>query len=270
VMRRIFGTLILACSVVLVSGISADGPRFVSVADEIKLGREAQKQVKAEIPAIAGASQAYVASIGRTLAASARGPKYPYTFSIANYREINAFALPGGPVWVHRGAIQAATSESQLAGVLAHEIAQRHAADQISKGVIANGLLGLLGAVLGNSGGARTAQTGAQILAGGYMMKFSRDDEREADRVGVEIMRRAGWDARGMLEFMQTLRARAGHDPGSVEVFLSTHPSPGDRVERLRAQLRRVRAGGRHDSAEFQRVHAALARMAPAHAMPRR
>ena len=272
-MRRIFVTLIFSCSAVLVGGVSADGLRFVCVADEIKLGREAQKQVKAEIPAIAGASQAYIASIGRTLAASARGPKYPYTFSIANYREINAFALPGGPVWVHRGAIQAATSESQLAGVLAHEIAhisQRHAADQISKGVIANGLLGLLGAVLGNSGGARTAQTGARILAGGYMMKFSRDDEREADRVGVEIMRRAGWDARGMLEFMQTLRARAGRDPASVEVFLSTHPSPADRVERLRGQLRQVRAGGRRDSDEFARIRATLAHMPPARAMPKR
>lgn len=257
----------------VLSGASARGIKLISVADEIKLGREAQKEVKSEIPEVGGAPEAYVSAVGRKLAAAARGPKYPYNFSIANYREINAFALPGGPVWVHRGTIQAATNESQLAGVLAHEIAhiaQRHAADQISKGVIANGLLGLLGAVLGNSGGARTAQTGAQILAGGYMMKFSRDDEREADRVGVEIMRRAGWDARGMLEFMQTLRVHAGRDPGSVEVFLSTHPSPVDRVERLRAQLRRVRAGGRRDSAEFDRIHATLARMAPARAMPKR
>jgi predicted Zn-dependent protease len=269
-MRRIF--LCLGFSIMLGDAVTADGVKLISVADEVKLGRQAQKEVKAEIPEVGGAAKAYVAAIGRRLAASARGPKYPYDFSIANYREINAFALPGGPVWVHRGAIQAAANESQLAGVLAHEIAhiaQRHAADQISKGIIANGLLGLLGAVLGNSGGARTAQTGAQILAGGYMMRFSRDDEREADRVGVDIMRRAGWDARGMLEFMQTLRAHAGRDPGSVEVFLSTHPSPADRVERLRAQLGGGR-GGRRDSAEFGRIHAALARMAPARAMPRR
>jgi len=69
---------------------------------------------------------------------------------------------------------------------------------------------------------------------------------------------------------MQTLRTRAGRDPGSVEVFLSTHPSPSDRVERLRAQLRGVRAGGRRDSAEFARIHATLAHMAPARAMPKR
>jgi predicted Zn-dependent protease len=270
-MRRTFASL--AYAFVIVGVVSANRLELISVREEIKLGREAQKEMKAQIPEVDGVAKAYVASMGRTLAAAARGPKYPYTFSIANYREINAFALPGGPVWVHRGAIQAAANESQLAGVLAHEIAhisQRHAADQISKSAIANGLLGMLGAVLGNSGGARTAQTGAGVLAGGYMMKFSREDEREADRVGVEIMRRAGWDARGMLEFLQTLRARAGRDPGSVEVFLSTHPSPADRIEHLSAQLRRVRTGGRRDSVEFRRIHSTLAFMGPAREMPRR
>jgi predicted Zn-dependent protease len=260
-------------SLVFAAAVSADGLTLISVADEIKVGREAQKEAKARMPEVSGDAEAYVAAIGRRLAASAYGPKYPYNVSIANYREINAFALPGGPVWVNRGAIEAAAKESQLAGVVAHEIAhiaERHAADQISKGAIANGLLGFFGAVLGNTGGARTAQTGAAILAGGYMMTFSREDEQEADRVGVEIMRRAGWDARGMLEFMQALRARQGHDPGSVEVFFSTHPSPADRLERLRAQLRGVHAGGRRDSAVFRRVRSALARMPPAHRMPPR
>ncbi len=245
---------------------------LVSVADEIKLGKEAQRQIAAQMPQIDGQVHTYVTSIGQRLAAQAGGPRYPYRFSIANYRDINAFALPGGPVWIHRGAIQAATTESQLAGVLAHEvahIARRHAADQISKGVIANGLLGLLGAVLGNSGGARTAQTGAQVLAGGYMMSFSRDDEREADRAGVEIMRRAGWDPRGMLEFLQMLRQREGRDPSSVEVFLSTHPSTGERVSHLREQLRVVPRGGRRSSAQFESAHAALARMPPAKSMPK-
>ena len=226
--------------------------------------------MKAKTPQVSGSVQSYVASVGRRLAAHARGPRYPYSFSVANYREINAFALPGGPVWINRGAMQAAATEAQLAGVLAHEIAhvaERHAAQQISKGIIANGLLGLLGAVLGNTGGARTAQTGAQILAGGYLMKFSRDDEREADRVGAEIMRRAGWDPRGMLEFMQILRRRGGGDPSSVEVFLSTHPSTAERVDQLRTQLRRVPPGGRRDSAQFHGAVATLARMPSARAM---
>jgi predicted Zn-dependent protease len=259
-------------SIAVGSGVSALPLRLISVADEITLGKEAQKSVRKEVPVINGDAAAYVTRIGKQLAAGARGPRYPYSFSIANYREINAFALPGGPVWVHRGAIEAAANEAQLAGVLAHEIAhisQRHAADQISQGAVANGLLGLLGAVLGNSGGARTAQMGAQVLAGGYMMKFSRDDEREADRVGVDILRRAGWDARGLLEFMQTLRARAGRDAGSVELFLSTHPAPGERVERLRAQLHGAWRRGTRDSAEFRRTRALLTAMAPARATPR-
>ena len=245
---------------------------LISVADEIKLGREAQKQVQSSTPRVQGTAASYVSSLGRQIAATAGGPKYPYSFSVANYRDLNAFALPGGPVWVNRGVLQAARTESQVAGVLAHEVAhvaQRHAAQQISKGMIANGLLGLLGAVLGNAGGARTAQTGAQVLAGGYLMKFSRDDEREADRVGVEIMRRAGWDPRGLLEFMQILRDQAGRDPGSVEVFLSTHPSPGERIEQLRAQLSRVKSGGRRDSAAFQRTRTALSKLPAAPRMPR-
>ena len=245
---------------------------LISVTDEIKLGREAQKQVRASTPEVGGDVAAYVAGVGRQLAARAGGPKYSYGFSVANYRDLNAFALPGGPVWINRGVLQAARSEAQVAGVLAHEIAhvaRRHAADQISKGMVANGLLGLLGAVLGNAGGARTAQTGARVLAGGYMMKFSRDDEREADKVGVEILRRAGWDPRGLLEFMQILREQQGRDPGSVEVFLSSHPSPAERVQQLRAQLSRVKAGGRRDSAAFRGVRATLAKKPTAPRMPR-
>ena len=246
---------------------------LISVKQEVEIGQQAQQQIKKEVPEVRdGAVASYVASVGRKLTARAKGPKYPYSFSVANYREINAFALPGGPVWVHRGAIQAAATESQLAGVLAHEIAhisQRHAADKITKSMVANGLLGLLGAVLGNDGGgARAAQAGARILAGGYMLKFSRDDEREADSVGVEMMRRAGWDPRGMIEFMDTLRRAQGNDPGRVAVFLSSHPAPAERASRLRTVVR-GKAGGRRDSSEFQRIRARLNGMPAARAMPR-
>jgi predicted Zn-dependent protease len=257
----------------MLSGLAvAAAITLISVPEEIKLGREAQKQVRASTPQVGGSTGDYVASIGKQLTAKAGGPRYPYTFSVANYRDLNAFALPGGPVWVNRGVLQAARTEAQVAGVIAHEIAhiaRRHPAQQISKGLIANGLLGLLGAVLGNAGGARTAQTGAQVLAGGYLMKFSRDDERDADRAGVDILRRAGWNPRGMLEFMQILREQAGRDPGSVEVFLSSHPSPAERVEQLRTQLSRMKPAGRRDSAAFQRVRTALGKMAAAPRMPR-
>ena len=245
---------------------------LISVQQEIEIGQQAQQEIRKEVPRVPDAAVSnYVTGIGRKLVPRAGGPKYPYSFSVANYREINAFALPGGPVWVHRGAIQAATSEAQLAGVLAHEIAhisQRHAADKITKSLVANGLLGLLGAILGNDGGgARAAQAGARILAGGYMLKFSRDDEREADSVGAEMMRRAGWDPRGMVEFMDTLAREQGRNPGRVQTFLSSHPAPAERANRLR---RGVKAGGRRDSAEFQRIRSRLNRMPAAQPMPRK
>ena len=265
--RSAWGLGPLALVVCLASTTAA--VTLISVEQEIEIGREANAEVKKEVPALTDAAVVgYVRDIGRQLAARAGGPKYPYSVSIANYREINAFALPGGPVWIHRGAIAAAQNESQLASVVAHEvahIAQRHAADQLTKSMVANGLLTLLGAVLGNEGGARTAQVAARFIAGGYMLKFSRDDEREADRVGVQIMRRAGWDGRGMVEFLRVLRERHGRDPSNVEVFLSTHPSPGDRISDLNPP-----AGGRRDSARFQQIRARLSRMAPAQAMPKR
>jgi predicted Zn-dependent protease len=247
--------------------------QIISIDEEIALGREAHEEFRAGVPHVSDrVVTAYVTGIGRRLAARAGGPHYPYSFTVANHREVNAFALPGGPIWIHRGAIQAATTEAQLAGVLAHEIAhiaERHTADQLTKSLIANGLLGLLGAMLGNDGGARAAQAGAQVLAGGYMMKFSRDDEREADRAGARLLRRAGWDAREMIAFMEMLRHRQGRDPGSVEMFLSSHPAPGERVQLLRTELKGV-TGGRRDSAEFQRVKRQLARMPPAPPMSKR
>ena len=247
---------------------AAHGLSLISVKDEIAMGREAQQQVKKTVPVLADSEvTAYIARLGKTLAVRARGPAYPYSFSVANNRDLNAFALPGGPVWIHRGILHTAANESQVAGVLAHEIAhiaQRHAADQITKQLVANGFLGLLGAVLGNDpGGARTAQVGARILAGGYLLKFSRDDERDADRVGLEILRRAGWDPRGMADFMDILRREQGRDPGAVDVFLSTHPAPAERAVALR-QLAGQHPGGRKDSAAFRAVKTRVLKLPPA------
>jgi predicted Zn-dependent protease len=268
-MRLSIGTLGLCILLV----VPANGDQLVSVNDEIALGKQAQGQVKKEVPELTDRQVAsYVQSIGRQLVARVGGAKYPYTFSVANYKEINAFALPGGPVWIHRGAIAAARNEAQLAGVLAHEvahIAERHAADRMTKSLIANGLLGLLGAMLGNDGGARAAQTAAQVLAGGYMLKFSRDDERDADRVGARIMRQAGWDPHEMVAFMEILRRQEGRDPASVVVFLSSHPAPGERADLLRTELRHT-SGGRQDSRQFREVHVRLGRLPPARSMPKR
>ena len=267
-MKHQLRTVVVGLSAVAVMGAA---PQLVSVNQEVQIGRQAQQQVRQQVPSVSDASvNRYVDGIGARLVRQASGPRYPYSFDVANFREINAFALPGGPVWVHCGAIAAAQNESQLAGVLAHEvahIAQRHAASQMSKGIIANGLLGVLGALVGNDRGGQVAQIAGGLAAQGYMLKFSRDDEREADEVGAQIMKRAGWSPNGMVEFMQILRAKQGRDPGSVQTFLSSHPAPGERVTRLQSTVRRLGTGGTRDSAAFRSVKSRLGRMPAAPSM---
>jgi predicted Zn-dependent protease len=245
---------------------------LVSVQEEIEIGKQTDAQVRQRTPEVRDSqTTTYIRALGQQLSRGAPGPRYPYRFSVADYREINAFALPGGPVWIHRGVLQSATNESQVAGVLAHEIAhvaQRHAADQLTKAMMANWGLSALGAILGNSGGAGTARVAAGFLANGVFLKFSRDDEREADEVGLQIMRRAGWDPRGMIELFEILRKEQSRDPGSVEVFFSSHPSPEDRIARLQAQVAKNR-GGRRDTQQFQSIKSRLLKMPPAKAMPR-
>lgn len=245
---------------------------LVSVKDEITIGQQANRQIRQEVPELRDAAVAsYVRGIGQRLVRVAAGPKYPYSFAVANYREINAFALPGGPVWIHRGVLHSATNESQVAGVLAHEIAhiaQRHAASQLTKSFLAQWGLGFLGAVLGNGSGASAAQMAAGLLANGAFLKFSRDDEREADTVGLQILTRAGWSGQGMVELFDILRRETRRDPGAVEVFLSSHPSPADRLTRLQAEVSR-RRGGRRDSQEFQIIKKRLLQMSPPRSLPR-
>ena len=260
--------LLLAAWLASTCGLAAI--TLVSVEDEIEIGREANAQVRKEVAVFRDAQTvSYVQKIGQRLVPHAQGPRYPYTFSVADYREINAFALPGGPVWIHRAVLQAATNESQVAGVMAHEIAhiaQRHAAGHLTNAIVANWGLGLLGAVLGNSGGASAAQMAASLLTNGIFLKFNRDDESEADRVGLQLMRQAGWDGRGMVELFEILRREGSRDPGTVEVFFSSHPSPQDRIARLQADVAR-QSGGARDSRQFQAIKARLERLPPAKSM---
>ena len=241
---------------------TASGIALISGEAEIEIGRQTQLEVRRQVPELAdAAARSYVRDIGRRLVARAGGARYPYSFTIANRCEINAFALPGGPVWIHRGAIEAAQNEAQLAGVLAHEIvhiSKRHAAERITKQLVANGLIGTMGVLLGNDRSAQRAQMGARLLAGGYMLKFSRQDEREADDVGAIIVRRAGWDAREMAVFMENLAKEQAKNPRDVAAFLSSHPAPAERAARLRQS---ARSGGVRDTVAFRNLKDRLAKM---------
>jgi len=245
----------IVAAFILFSVSSLGAITLVSVEQEIAVGRQANAQFRKETPELTDAATLrYVRDVTRRLSRVASGPKYPYSVAIANTHQINAVALPGGPIWIHRGVLEQATNESQVVSVLAHEIAhiaKRHAATQLTTVAMTKWSLNFLGSLLGNAGGAGGAQVAAEFLASGAALKFSREDEREADRVGMALMSRAGWDGRGMVEMFEILKKASGRDPSMVEAFFSTHPSPQERIKDLSAVVAAHR-GGRRDSREFQ------------------
>lgn len=203
---------------------------------QIELGKKAAQQVYAEMPVLPDSSPVtkYIQQLGQKLASQAPGYKWPYNFHVANVAEINAFALPGGTVFVNLGTIQAAANEAQLAGVMAHEISHvvlQHsvcnAVKQQKVGLIAG--LGQLaaGVLLGGAAG-QIAQEGIGLTAGLGFLKMSRGAEKEADLMGAGILYDAGYDPHGMTQFFETIQSKYGE--GGAQ-FLSDHPNPGNRSE---------------------------------------
>jgi len=233
------------------------------IQDDIKVGREASRQVEQQMP-ILNDSEAtrLVQDIGRRLVsaipAEFQQPQFQYTFDIVNARDINAFALPGGPMYVNRGMIEAARNEGEMAGVMAHELAHvalRHGTAQATEqGKFQNqlGMLGMIlgGAVLGGQTGAQLGMMGAQA----WMTKFSRKYETQADILGAQIMANAGYDPRDLANMFRTIARESG---GSrAPEWLSSHPDPGNRYATIEreAQLLRVSPNGNYSSTQFLRV----------------
>jgi beta-barrel assembly-enhancing protease len=246
--------------------ITAAAIVLISIPQEITIGREIQATIAKRTPRLESREvHEYVASLGRKLVAVSGGPAFPYSFDVANLPDVNAFALPGGHIWVYRGALTLAHSESELAGVMAHEVAhvvERHAARQASTAMVANVGLELLGALLGNTGGAVTSGMAANMLTGSVFLGFSRQDELTADREGAGILRKAGWDPRGLPSFLEAARATARRNPTALDVFFSTHPATDDRIVALRQQTQ----GSpplRRDSAAFEMMKKRLAALPP-------
>jgi hypothetical protein len=203
---------------------------------QIQLGQKAVQQVYKQMPVLPDSSPVtkYIQQLGQKLTVYAPGYKWPYNFHVANVADINAFALPGGTIFVNLGTIQAAETEAQLAGVMAHEISHvvlQHSVCNAEKEQKVGILAGIgqiaAGVLLGGAAGQLAAQ-GIGMTAGLGFLKMSRGAEKEADLLGVHILYDAGYDPRAMAQFFEILTAKYGE--GDAQ-FLSDHPNPGNRTE---------------------------------------
>ena len=233
---------------------------------DVELGREAAAQARQQLPLLRDdAATGYVEDVGRRLVAAIppdlRHPEFRYTFEVVNVREINAFALPGGPMFVNRGMIEAAHTEGEVAGVMAHELSHvvlRHGTAQQTKatpyavGEIAGAILG---SIVGGGLGQVISQ-GTQFGIGTAFLRFSREFEKQADIEGAHLMARAGYDPRDMANMFRTIQQQAGS--GGPQ-WLSDHPDPGNRVEYITEEARALRVENPiRDTPAFDQVQAHL------------
>ncbi len=243
-------------------------------ADDVKVGRQAAAEVEQQMPILNDSDATnYISRVGQRLVSSIppefQHPEFNYYFKIVNARDINAFALPGGPMYVNRGMIEAARNEGEMAGVMAHElshVALRHGTAQASKaqkyGLLA-GILGIGGQILGGPAGAAAQIAGQGV--GVYFLKFSREYETEADILGAQIMARAGYDPRDLANMFQTIERQSG---GSSGGFLSSHPSPANRYARINQEAQYLRVTNPvRDTGDFSRIQSRLRGMGRAPSM---
>jgi len=219
------------------------GFNLFSVDQDVEIGRQSAEEIEKQIPLLdLPAVNGLIDVIGRRLQTAIQGPDFPYKFKIANLSDVNAFALPGGFMYINRGLIEAAEDEAELAGVMAHEMAHvalRHGTNQASKAYLAQAGLGILGGLLGGGQGGTS-----QIIesVGGFglnavFLKFSRSAEEQADIVGAQTLAEAGYDPRAMVTFFEKMRELSGGDPGKFEAFFSTHPPPSGRARRIEEEI---------------------------------
>jgi predicted Zn-dependent protease len=237
---------------------------LVSKGDEVAIGQQAAKDVQQSIGLVASPQlQQYVANVGMPMAKRSERPELPWTFQVVDDPTVNAFALPGGPIFVTRGILAHLNSEAELAAVLGHEIGHitaKHSVKQISKAQLAQLGLGV-GAIiepdLAKYG--QLAAAGLQLL----FLKYGRDAENQADELGFGYMLEQGYDAREMTDVFVALgKAGEASGAGRLPTWLSTHPNPEDRLEKTRERLARLGApqeGRKTAQAEYLRMLQGLA-----------
>jgi predicted Zn-dependent protease len=212
----------------------------ISTQQEVQMGTEYAQQINAQLPIVQDAEiNRYVNVLGDSIANLADSRGIDYHFFVVNANEINAFAVPGGFVYVNRGLIDRTQNLSQLAGVLGHEIGhvvRRHSVKQMEKQQGAN--IGLvLGCTLINVCGSDVANAAIQIGGSALFAKFSRDDERQADAEGVKNVIRAGISPQGIPDMFRILIAEQQRNPSAVEGWFATHPGEEDRIRETEAMI---------------------------------
>jgi len=261
--RRSAGLLVV---LLLALEAGAQGPRRLRPGfnlftrdQDIQLGREAAEQIEKEMVVVSDAVlNDYVRRIGQKLAATPEAAGFPYSFKIVHDKTINAFALPGGPTYLHTGLLAAADNEAQVAGVMAHEIAHvalRHGTNQLSKANLIQ-LPAMLAAAAAERKGSlwgQLAQLGIGLGAGSILLKYSRDAERDADLLGTRMMARVGYDPVEMARFFEKLEA-AGGSRGLQ--FFSSHPNPGNRMKAVEAEIQYLPRATytKGDPQEFEKI----------------
>jgi beta-barrel assembly-enhancing protease len=249
------------------------GWNLFSPQQDVEIGRSSAVQAERQLPIVNDATVTnYVNRIGQKLAANAGGPNFQYRFRVVNASDINAFALPGGYIYLNRGILENARTEGEVAGVLAHEIAHvalRHGTHQVSKAYAAQTGVQILGGLLQGRIGQNTANI--MNVAGGVglnalFLKFTRDLETQADVRGAQILAASGYAPADMVNFFHQLERV---DRSKRTTWLSHHPAPPDRISRIQQESRLLRsnasAGAR--TQELAQVQARLNRFGPAPTM---
>lgn len=227
-------TLAFCVSVAACATNPVTGNREISLmseAEEIAYGQQADAEIRREMGVYDdGRVQRYVSDIGHRLARLSHRPNLPWTFTVVDHPAINAFALPGGYIYLTRGILPYLDNEAELAGVLGHEIAHvtaRHAAQQMTRSGLGGLGLAVLGIFVPATQPFGDVTSAALSVA---FLKYGRDDERESDRLGMEYAARGGWDPAGVPAFLSTLARIDEMSARGIPNWLSTHPEPADRV----------------------------------------
>lgn len=246
-MRKRSLALLLTCAVLALGASQKKLPKpgwnLFSKQQDIDLGREYAKQIERQMYVVPDKELTdYVNRVGMRLVRQGQLDDYPYYFKVVQEDSINAFALPGGPMYIHTGLIKAAENEAQLAGVLAHELSHivlRHGTHQATKGQFLQLGAILMGGAAGRGGGlaGALAQIGVSLGANSYLLTFSRSMESEADLLGSYTMAKAGYNPIELARFFEKLEAQGGNQNSLVARFLSDHPSPGNRIQAIEDQL---------------------------------